>query len=100
MTVEALRRRRPQALDDLLATYGKQILELAAGDVATVTIDGWTIADTSATCGRITTDASAPSLYEAMSECTVTAVLKDSTVSVSRLPKGGNPWVIELNLTD
>jgi hypothetical protein len=25
MTVEALRRRRPQALDELLATYGKQI---------------------------------------------------------------------------
>ena len=29
MTVEALRRRRPQALDDLLATYGKQIQGVA-----------------------------------------------------------------------
>jgi RNA polymerase sigma-70 factor, ECF subfamily len=29
MTVEALRRRRPEALDDLLATYGKQIQGVA-----------------------------------------------------------------------
>jgi RNA polymerase sigma-70 factor (ECF subfamily) len=29
MTVEALRRRRPQALEDLLATYGKQIQGVA-----------------------------------------------------------------------
>lgn len=76
-----------------------ETLELAAGDVANVTIDGWTITDTSATCGRIITEQNSPSLYEAMSECTVTAVLKDSTVSVSGLPKGGNPWVVELHLT-
>jgi hypothetical protein len=76
-----------------------ETLELAAGDVATLTIDGWTIADTSATCGRIITEQNSPSLYEAMSECTVTAVLKDSTVNVSGLQKGGNPWVVELHLT-
>ena len=76
-----------------------ETLELAAGDVATVAVDGWTISDTSATCGRITTEQNSPSLYEAMSECTVTAVLKDSTVSVSGLQKGGNPWVVELHLT-
>ena len=29
MTVEALRRRRPETLDDLLATYGKQIQGVA-----------------------------------------------------------------------
>jgi hypothetical protein len=75
-----------------------ETLELAAGDVATVTIDGWTITDTSASCGRIITEQNAPSLYEAMSECTVTAVLQDSTISVSGLPKGGNPWVVELNV--
>lgn len=76
-----------------------ETLELAAGDVATLTIDGWTITDASATCGRIITEQNAPSLYEAMSECTVTAVLQDSTISVRGLPKGGNPWVVELNLT-
>jgi hypothetical protein len=76
-----------------------ETLELAAGKVATVTIDGWTITATSASCGRIITEQNAPSLYEAMSECTVTAVLKDSTVSVSGLPKGDNAWVVELNLT-
>ena len=76
-----------------------ETLELVAGDVPTLTIDGWTITDTGATCGRIVTEQNSPSLYEAMSECTVTAILKDSTVSVSGLPKGGNPWVVELNLT-
>ena len=76
-----------------------ETLELAAGDVATVAIDGWTISDTSATCGRIITEQNSPSLYEAMTECIVTAVLKDSTVSVSWLPKGGNPWVVEVHLT-
>ena len=76
-----------------------ETLTLAAGDVATVTIDGWTIAETSATCGRIITEQNSPSLYEAMTECTVTAVLQDSTISVSGLPKGGNPWVVELNVT-
>jgi hypothetical protein len=75
-----------------------ETLELAAGDVATVTIDGWTITDARATCGRITTAPDAPSLFEVMTKCTVTAVLKDSTISVSGLPKGGNPWVVELNL--
>src|SRR5258707_13837364 len=29
MTVEALRRRRPEALDDLLATYGREIQAVA-----------------------------------------------------------------------
>ena len=76
-----------------------ETLELAAGDVATVTIDGWTITDARATCGRIITEPNAPPQYEVMSECTVTAVLQDSTVSVSGLPKGGNPWVVELHLT-
>ena len=75
-----------------------ETLELAVGDVATLTIDGWTITETSATCGRIITEQNSPSLYEAMSECTVSAVLKDSAISVSGLPKGGNPWVVELNL--
>jgi hypothetical protein len=76
-----------------------ETLELAAGDVATLAIDGWTISDTGATCGRNITEQNSPSLYEAMTECTVTAVLKDSTVSVSGLQKGGNPWVVELQLT-
>jgi hypothetical protein len=76
-----------------------ETLELAVGDVATVTIDGWTITDTRATCGRIVTEQNAPSLYEAMSECTVTAVLNDSTVTVGGLPRGANPWAVELNLT-
>jgi hypothetical protein len=76
-----------------------ETLELATGDVATVTIDGWTVTDARATCGRITTAPDAPSLFEVMTECTVTAVLKGSTVSVSGLPKEANAWVVELNLT-
>ena len=76
-----------------------ETLELAAGEVATVTIDGWTITGARATCGRITPAPDAPSLFEAMTECTVTAVLKGSTISVSGLPKGANAWVVELNLT-
>jgi hypothetical protein len=73
-------------------------LELAVGDVATVTIDAWTITDTSATCGRIITEQNSPSRYEPMSECTVTAVLQNSTINISGLPRGRNPWVVELNV--
>lgn len=74
-------------------------LELASGEFANVTIDGWTITDASATCGRITTAPDTADQFEAMTECTVIAELSDLTISVSGLPKAANPWVLELRLT-
>jgi len=76
-----------------------EMLELVEGDAATVAIDGWTITEASATCGRIVSESGSPDVFEAMSQCAVAATLTDSTITVSRIPKAPNAWVLELSFT-
>lgn len=76
-----------------------EMLELVEGDTATLTIDGWTITDASASCGRISSEAGSPDTFEPIAQCTVAATLKDSTITVSNLPRAPNAWVLELRFT-
>ena len=76
-----------------------EMLELVEGDAATVAIDGWTITEARATCGRIVSESGSPDIFEPMSQCTATATLEDGTITVSGLPKAPNAWVLELSFT-
>ncbi len=75
-----------------------ETLAFATGDVATLSIDGWTFSFAGATCGHIKKEAASPDLYEAAADCTVTVNHSDSTISITGIPKGSEPWVLELGL--
>jgi hypothetical protein len=74
-------------------------LELSKDTVPTVTIDGWTISEPTASCGRIATSPGAPELFEPMDQCRVSASLVQQTIIIMGLPAATEPWVVELNLT-
>ncbi len=76
-----------------------ETLELVEGAAATVTIDGWTITDASASCGRLVSQSGSPDQLEAMQECAVAVTLNESTITVSGLPRAANSWVLELSFT-
>ena len=76
-----------------------ETLELSKDTVATVTINGWTISAPEARCGRIVTSPGAPSLFEPMAECRVSAALTHQTIIIMGLPAAAKPWVVELQLT-
>jgi hypothetical protein len=76
-----------------------ETLELAKDTVPTVTIDGWTISEPTASCGRIVTSPGAPDLFEPIDQCRVSASLAQQTIIILGLPAATKPWVVELNLT-
>jgi hypothetical protein len=90
------------AFDDCATTVAAtplETLELSNQTHATVAIDGWTITAAEARCGRIVTSSGAPSLFEAMAQCRVSAALTHQTIIVKDLPATTKPWVVELQLT-
>ena len=73
-----------------------ETIALATDEVATVSLDGWSITRASATCGRIQTEPGGLELYEAQPQCTVNATLKDSIITVGGLTRASEPWLLEL----
>jgi hypothetical protein len=69
-------------------------LALPPTGAATVRLDGWTITEAGAACGRIADGD--PALFEALDGCSVQAAVGDGDVVLSGLPTGR--WLVELTL--
>jgi hypothetical protein len=90
------------AFDDCATTLPAtplETLELSKDTLPTVRIDGWTISTPVARCGRIVTSPGAPSLFEPVAQCRVSAALTHQTIIIMGLPAATKPWVVELQLT-
>jgi hypothetical protein len=90
------------ASDDCATTVPEtplKTLELSKDTVPTLRIDGWTITAADARCGRIVTSSGAPSLFEPVAQCQISAAITHSIVIFSAFPAAATPWVVELQLT-
>jgi hypothetical protein len=90
------------AFDDCATTIPEtplKTLELSKDTVPTLRIDGWTITAADARCGRIVTNSGAPSLFEPVAQCQISAAITHSILIFSAFPAAANPWVVELQLT-
>jgi hypothetical protein len=90
------------AFDDCATTLPAaplETLQLSRDTLPTVRIDGWTISTPVARCGRIVTSPGAPSLFEPVAACRVSAALTHQTIIIMGLPAATKPWVVKLGLT-
>jgi hypothetical protein len=83
----------------LLPDESLDALQIAAGEVATMSLEGWTITDATVRCGRLISDGDHPGELEPMPGCAIEAEFDGGRLRLIGAEPSPEPWLVQLNLT-